>query len=74
MIAEQTGGDTFEISTVTPYPDNYDECTDIARQEQNENARPELAAFVENMGNYDTIFSRLSNLVERCAHGSLHIS
>ena len=39
MIAEQTGGDTFEISTVTPYPDNYDECTDIARQEQNENAR-----------------------------------
>ena len=56
MIAEQTGGDTFEISTVTPYPDNYDECTDIARQEQNENARPELAAFVENMGNYDTIF------------------
>ena len=56
MIAEQTGGDTFEISTVTPYPDNYDECTDIARQEQNENAHPELAAFVENMGNYDTIF------------------
>ena len=35
MIAEQTGGDTFEISTVTPYPDNYDECTDIASQEQN---------------------------------------
>lgn len=23
MIAEQTGGDTFEISTVTPYPDDY---------------------------------------------------
>ena len=43
MIAEQTGGDTFEISTVTPYPDNYDECTDIARQEQNENARPEFS-------------------------------
>lgn len=56
MIAEQTGGDTFEISTVTPYPDDYDECTDIARQEQSENARPELAASVEGMENYDTIF------------------
>lgn len=56
MIAEQTGGDTFEISTITPYPDDYDECTDIARQEQSENARPELSASVENMEEYDTIF------------------
>ena len=56
MIAEQTGGDTFEISTITPYPDDYDECTDIARQEHSENARPELSASVENMEDYDTIF------------------
>lgn len=56
MIAEQMGGDTFEISTITPYPDDYDECTDIARQEQSENARPELSASVENMEDYDTIF------------------
>lgn len=56
MIAEQTGGDTFEISTVTPYPDDYDECTDIAQQEQKENARPELAESLDNLEDYDVIF------------------
>lgn len=56
MIAEQTGGDTFEIRTVTPYPDDYDECTDIARQERNENARPELAENLDDLDDYDVIF------------------
>ena len=56
MIAEQAGADTFEISTVAPYPDDYDECTEVAKQEQEENARPELTASVENMADYDVIF------------------
>lgn len=56
MIAEQTGGNTFEISTITPYPDAYEECVEIAKQEQSEKARPELAAVVENMEDYDVIF------------------
>lgn len=56
MIAEQTGGDMFEISTVTSYPDDYDECTEVAKQEQNDNARPELAASVEHIEDYDIIF------------------
>lgn len=56
MIAEQIDGDMFEISTVTPYPDDYDACTEVAKQEQNDNARPELAASVENIEDYDIIF------------------
>ena len=56
MIAEQIDGDTFEISTVTPYPEDYDECTDIAQQERNENARPELAESLDNLDDYDVIF------------------
>lgn len=56
MIAEQTGGDIFHIETVTPYPEDYDECTTVARREQDENARPELASSVENMDDYDTIY------------------
>lgn len=56
MIAEQTGGDTFEIRTVAPYPDDYDECTDIAQQERNGNARPELAESLDNLDDYDVIF------------------
>lgn len=56
MIAEQTGGDLFHIQTVTPYPEDYQECTDVAQQELRDNARPELAAAVENFEDYDTIF------------------
>ena len=37
-------------------PDDYDECTKVAKQEQEENARPELTASVENMADYDVIF------------------
>lgn len=62
MIVEQTGGDTFEIRTVTPYPDDYDECTDIAQQERNENARPELAERLDNLDDYDVIFIGFPNM------------
>lgn len=61
IIAEQTGGDIFEIRTVTSYPDDYDECTKVAKQEQDENARPELVATVENMDDYDVIFLGFPN-------------
>ena len=56
MIAEQTGGDLFHIETVTPYPEDYDACTAVARREQDENARPALAATVENIDDYDTVY------------------
>ena len=56
MIAEETGGDLFEITTVNPYPATYEECTEVVMQEQRENARPELMAQVENLKQYDTIY------------------
>lgn len=56
MIAEQTGADQFEISTVNPYPEAYSECTEVARQEQESGIHPELSAAVENMADYDMIF------------------
>lgn len=56
MIGEELGADMFEITTVTPYPDTYDECTDVAKKEQEENARPEIVGSVENMDDYDVIF------------------
>ena len=56
IIAGQTGGDLFAIEPATPYTDDYDELLDIARQEQSEDARPELAAQVENWADYDVIF------------------
>ena len=56
MIAEETGADMFEIQPVNSYPDTYDGCKDVAKQEQNENARPEFVGSVANMEQYDTIF------------------
>lgn len=56
MIAEMTGADTFEIKTVNPYPEKYKECTEIAKKELADNARPTLATKVENMKDYDVIF------------------
>ena len=56
MIAEETGADLFEIATVNPYPDTYDECRDVAMQEQNDNARPEIIGPPANLDQYNTIF------------------
>ena len=56
MIAEAAGADMFEIKTIKDYPANYKECTEAAKHELEENARPELAAKVPNMQDYDVIF------------------
>ena len=56
MIAQKTGGDLFEIKPVTPYPEDYRACTDVAKKELEANARPEIVAYPENLQNYDTIF------------------
>ena len=56
LIAELTGGDLFEISTVTPYPEDYASMLRVAQEEIDTDARPELAAQVENMADYNVIF------------------
>ena len=56
MIAEATGADLFEIKTVKPYPENYQECVDIAGKEREQDARPELSGKVQNIEEYDTVF------------------
>ncbi len=57
MIAEQTGADLFEVLPVDDhYPMTYAELTDVAKQEQNDNARPEYAGEVPDLSAYDTIY------------------
>ncbi|HWQ70884.1 MAG TPA: flavodoxin [Desulfitobacteriaceae bacterium] len=56
QIHEKVGGDIFEIVTVNPYPKDYDAVVDQAKQEQEDNYRPELATEVENMDSYDVVF------------------
>ena len=56
VIAELTGGDLFELRTVTPYPEDYASMLRVAQEEIDIDARPELAAHVENMADYDVVF------------------
>ena len=55
-IKEATGGDTFSILTAEYYPTNYRDSTNVAKEEQSSDARPELSNHVENMEDYDIIF------------------
>ena len=55
-IASEVGADSFHIETVTPYPADYDDCCDVAKQELADKARPELSRTVDNMEQYDIVF------------------
>ncbi|MBR6983181.1 MAG: NAD(P)H-dependent oxidoreductase [Ruminococcus sp.] len=56
FIADEVCGDSFHIETVTPYPADYDDCCDVAKQELADKARPELNGTVDNMEQYDIVF------------------
>jgi len=55
MIAQQTGGELFEIKPEKPYPDQYEPCTEVAKEEKEANARPAIKAD-KAIDDYDTIF------------------
>lgn len=55
-IAEQTNGEVFEIVPVDSYPEDYNECTEVALAERDENARPQIQNLPESLDKYDQIF------------------
>ena len=57
MIIDATGADSFEILPQEDhYPYTYKELTDVAKKEQNENARPAYAGEEPDLSQYDIIF------------------
>ena len=60
-IAEETGADIFEITTVNAYSDDYNTVLDEAQTEQKENARPEISNSVDNFGDYDVVYFGFPN-------------
>ncbi len=56
VIWQTVGGDLFRIETVEQYPLEHEALVDQAAEEQDADARPALAAQIENVGQYDTIF------------------
>ena len=56
MIAAKTGADLFEVKTVKAYAADYTECTEEAKKELREGARPEIVGDVEDFAQYDTVY------------------
>lgn len=55
LLGGLTGGDLFEIETITAYPADYTEATEVAQKELRAAARPDLTTQVVGMEEYDTI-------------------
>ena len=55
MIAAETDGKLFHIEPVIPYPDDYTECTEVAKSELNAKARPAIKGDIK-VEDYDIIF------------------
>ena len=54
-IHDLIGGEIVEVETVIPYPDTYEEVTQIAQGELASDYRPELKTKVDNMDEYNTL-------------------
>jgi len=56
MIQKLTGSDIFRIYTIKDYPADYNETTEVAKQELRQNDRPELTGHADNMVDYSVIY------------------
>lgn len=56
FIQEHTGGSLLEIEPSVPYPADYDQCTQVALAERDENQRPAIANLPEDLSEYDAVF------------------
>ena len=57
-ISEETGGDLFRIVPTEPYGEDFDSCADSAKNELDNEIRPNLAEHIdaEKMAQYDVIY------------------
>ena len=56
VIQETVGADIFRIEPEMPYPTDHDKLVDLAKEEQNDNARPKIKDMIENFDTYENIF------------------
>ena len=56
LIAEQLGADLYAITPAEAYPEDYQQALEIAQQQQDDDARPELADTDLDLSAYDTVF------------------
>ncbi len=56
FIKDITNADLFRVQPIKKYPYSYKECCDVAKQELNENKRPNLVNYLDNIDDYDIIY------------------
>ena len=60
-IQEFTDADLFKVEPAVEYPADYMECIDVAKKEQQADARPEIKETLESIADYDTIYIGFPN-------------
>lgn len=56
QLHRELKADLFEVLPARPYPEDYEETVEQARQERDTGVRPPLKATVPNIAAYDTVF------------------
>ena len=60
-IKEITGADLFKVEPKVDYPEDYMECIDVAKKEQQNDARPKIKESLDDISSYDTIYIGFPN-------------
>ena len=60
-IQELDGADLFKVEPVNEYPSDYMKCIDVAKKEQQQNARPEIKETLTDISQYDTVYIGFPN-------------
>lgn len=55
LIQKETNGTLYEIAREEPYPKDYTECTEVAKKETDNNARPAIKNPLESVAEYEKI-------------------
>ncbi|MFT8329952.1 flavodoxin [Bifidobacterium psychraerophilum] len=55
-IQQATNADLYEIIPSQDYPDDYQETTEVAREEQDTDARPQIRDPLPEVGEYESVF------------------
>lgn len=56
VIQETVGADIFRIEPETPYPTDHEKLVDLAKEEQNDNAKPKIKDTIASFDTYENIF------------------
>ena len=60
-IQEFDDADLFKVEPAVEYPADYMQCIDVAKKEQQSDARPEIKETLDSIDDYDTIYIGFPN-------------